>query len=386
MAVIANRKKGGYFAVVYYKKPCCPGCGIRHQIRKNASGKREAEDLERDFLNRRDAGTLPGMVNDPAIRPESATETRALTVSAWFTKWIEAYRADNPESRTPGTYETLVNRYVLPVIGSKALEGLEPDDVRLVIASDPLQALTGTTRLHVYRVLSQGLKAAVWADKLTRNPCDRVKAPKADRFEPYSLTLADGQRLLELSKATEIGPLITVLAYTGLRLGEALGLRWRDVDLDGATLHVNQTRKINAPVQYGEPKTASSKAPVPLVSVVVETLADHREAQRTHYEALHIAPEHDLVFTDGIGRGLAHDGVTWRWKALREDAEVPKARLHDLRHFTGTLLINLGVDVKTVQTILRHSNPMTTLNLYAHNVPQTSRDAVAKLEAAIAAK
>jgi integrase len=84
--------------------------------------------------------------------------------------------------------------------------------------------------------------------------------------------------------------------------------------------------------------------------------------------------------------GMSHDFVTVRWQKLREAAGVPKARLHDLRHFTGTLLINLGVDVKTVQAILRHSNPMTTLTRYVHEVPQSSRDAVERLGAAIAAK
>jgi integrase len=382
MSVLVKKNNAGkvigYVAVVTYRD----ADGKRRQVRKNATKFREAEQIERDFENQRARGELR---NRRDIQTESATPG-ALTVSRWFDRWLASYREDHPTSRTPNTYASLLSKYVTPVIGSMPLAGIDPDAIRSVIRSKAMQAVSGTTRLHVYRVLFQALKAAVWDGHLDRNPCERVKAPEADRFEPHVITLTQGRRLIELSAGTEIGALIVLLSYTGLRLGEALGLRWGDVDFDGATLYVRQSRKINAPVTYGEPKTASSKASVPLVSVVVEALTAHHEAQRAHYAMYQLAPDHDLVFTDPLGRGMTHDFVTHRWQTLRERTGVPKARIHDLRHFTGTLLISLGVDPVTVAAILRHSSPMITLTRYAHVVPNATREAAERLATAIGAK
>ncbi len=379
-----------YLVKVYYKGP----------LHKASDGKKYDQYTERVEGGIQAAKRLEGVLNQKALDGELPPQLKykqergeghrpkftSSTVEDWMAEWIAAYKLDNPESRTARNHETLLRKYVNPVIGLRELQSLKADDVRAVFTSPTMQEVSGTTRLHVYRVLSQALKAAVWDGRLDFNPCDRVKAPKADNFEPYVLTLEDGRRLLEMSRETDIGTLVTLLALTGLRLGEALGLRWQDVDLDGATLHVRQTRKLAAPVDYGSPKTEKSRAPVPLVSLVVDALSEYREAQRQHFESIGIGPEHDLVFADALGRGMTHDFVTHRWQALRDRAGVPRARIHDLRHFAGTLLINLGVDVVTTAAILRHTNPMITLTRYAHAVPQASRDAVNKLGEAIAAK
>jgi integrase len=351
-------------------------------IARNAVGITEADNVERELLNRRDAKDLPNML--PPAEPELEA-AKPVTLGEYLERWLDTYAEDNPTSRTPRTYRTLMTNYVIPVIGDEPLQVIDDDDIRAVFRSEAMTARKGTTRLHVYRVLSQSLTDAVKKRRLAVNPCIYVKAPKADAFEPHVITLDEGRKLIELSKGSEIGTLVHLLAYTGLRLGEALGLRWQDVDFENATIHVRQTRKVAAPVLYGAPKTASSMAPVPLVSTAAQALQEHRDTQREQLAGR--VMDHDLVFLMPLTfEGMTHDFVTVRWHDLRKRAGVPKARLHDLRHFTGTLLINLGVDPVTVAAVLRHSSPVITMTRYAHVVPDATRKAVERLEAAMTTK
>jgi integrase len=171
-----------------------------------------------------------------------------------------------------------------------------------------------------------------------------------------------------------------------LRVGEALGLRWQDVDLDAELLHVRQVRKQREEKDYGLPKTDRSRRTVDLAPALVTALRKHREKQFAFYLEHGFVPTHDLVFTE-VSRegvvGMTHDNVAATWKRVRKMANVPNVRLHDLRHFAATTMIDAGVPLTNVSEILGHGQTSTTANIYAHAVRSRGAAAVAEIEKAL---
>jgi integrase len=170
------------------------------------------------------------------------------TLGQYLTEWLDAYEADHQGSRTPATYRYLMAHHVIPRIGNIPLRRLRVEDVESVYRAmrdtDAIttKRLTGRTIHHVHAVLSTALRKAVARGRIPRNVAadadKNLRKPEAK--QPETISLEQGRRLLARSAPTPIGPLVQLLAFTGLRIGEALGLRWQDVDLDAREIHVRQ--------------------------------------------------------------------------------------------------------------------------------------------------
>jgi integrase len=325
-----------------------------------------------------------------------------LTLSDYIEDWLTTIRPDVSE-RTVSGYRSVLNRHVLPVIGNKQLKSIRPSDIQRIYVRMAESGLSGVTRLHVHRTLSKALADAVRAGKLAENPAarDRMRAPKATRRTIRQPEPDEVNRLIEAAQGTRIEALVPLLAFTGLRVGEALGLRWSDLDLTGErhrvaaredgksrfvpvpTLEVNQTRKQRESKDYGEPKTERSQRKVAIAPALVTILREHRARQLAFNLEHGFVPAHDLVFTE-VSRegvvGMTHDNVSNAWKTVRVKANVPNARLHDLRHFAATTLIDAGVPLTNVSEILGHSQTSTTANVYAHAIRNRNAAAMAEIE------
>lgn len=183
-------------------------------------------------------------------------------------------------------------------------------------------------------------------------------------------------------------PLFTLMATTGLRRGEALGLRWSDVDLDAGRLAVRQTLlAINSHMEFGEPKTARSRRTVDLDAGTVAVLRAHRKAQLEERagRGLGRLRAGTLVFTDEGGDQLHPNLVSKTFVKLILETELPAIRLHDLRHTHASLSLQAGVHVKVVSERLGHSSVTITLDTYSHAIPGLQRDAAEKVAALIPA-
>jgi len=182
---------------------------------------------------------------------------------------------------------------------------------------------------------------------------------------------------------------LTLLAV-GLRRGECLALRWSDLDLDAGRLTVRRSlqrlrgeRDEDTGNRRGrlvevDPKTEASSATVALPASVVAELREHRQRQRVQRLAAPVWADPALVFTTGVGTALEPRNVNRAFETLRERAGIRHVRLHDLRHAAATFALAAGVDMKSVQTMLRHSRMATTADLYAH-VPEEVQVAGAQL-------
>jgi integrase len=178
----------------------------------------------------------------------------------------------------------------------------------------------------------------------------------------------------EDSSAGRLLPIVLVTAGTGLRLGEVLGLRWRDVDLQGGFLRVvQQAQQIDGDVTYTQRKTRSGEdRPVPLTGWVPDTLESWRRRQIA--DRLRFGPgwiDSGLVFTDPAGRGLQPWSVSKAFHRLVTTTRppfqpLPETRFHDLRHLAATLLQQSGVPLPMVSRILGHSSTAVTDQAYNH--------------------
>ena len=175
----------------------------------------------------------------------------------------------------------------------------------------------------------------------------------------------------------------TILASTGMRRGEALGLRWSDVDFDSSQIAIVQTvSTVNSKVVVGQPKTSGSRRTVYVHDATIRALRQQRQLQAEERLAAGPAwdPSNDLVFRNLTGGPVNPDWFSRHFDQLVAKAGVPRIRLHDLRHTNATLSLKAGVHPKVVSERLGHSTIAITLDLYSHVTPGISRDAAATVE------
>ncbi|WP_417142321.1 tyrosine-type recombinase/integrase [Raoultibacter massiliensis] len=347
--------------------------------------------------------------HDSGMSADAATVTFAEVADMWQ-KSREA--SGELSFRTLKDGEYIIACYSR-FIGGMRLADIDPYTVESLYAAirkekaDAGRPVGGTTMHKFHVVLKQIFQKAVDNDLMMRNPCDRVKAPKKDEPERRSLTVDEGARLLRLvdeaeeeayremaekeARQTERGnlfgrtairglyPLGNVLAVrigiaTGMRLGEVMGLVWGNVDLNQPCIRVAQQL-----TTYGEVKPPKGRCKSRTVALDA-TAAAHLERwkRRQAVELLKIGIKQDdttpVCCSDTGGFYSVQNFQRW-WRPWRTARGFESLKFHELRHTQATQLLANGVDVKTVQSRLGHSDASITLNWYAHAVPENDEKA-----------
>jgi integrase len=172
---------------------------------------------------------------------------------------------------------------------------------------------------------------------------------------------------------------------TGLRRGELLALRWRDVDLDGCSLRVERSlEQTKAGLRFKEPKTKHGRRQVALPASVTAALRSHRKEQQEQRLALGLGRDDPdgLVFRRSCGKPMRPDNVSGEWRRLVGVLKLPKVTLHAWRHTHASQLISLGMDILTVSRRLGHGSPSITLNVYGHLFKGSDDRAAERIDAA----
>mgnify|MGYP000250479309 CR=1 FL=1 len=228
---------------------------------------------------------------------------------------------------------------------------------------------------YIHTILHRALKDAVRWGRLARNPADAADPPRGAQKSDgvHSWDSATLRSFLAASKADDdrLHALWVLLATTGMRRGEALGLRWSDVDLDAGRARVVQTiLQVRSNVSIGEPKTARGRRPVSLDRATIAVLRAHRH--RTAQERLLVGPDFDdlgLVFHQPNGGWLRPDAVSATFLRRTRTYGLPRLTLKGLRHTWATLALETGVHPRVVQERLGHSTIAITLGIYSHVSP-----------------
>ncbi|MHB1783178.1 MAG: tyrosine-type recombinase/integrase [Acidimicrobiales bacterium] len=234
--------------------------------------------------------------------------------------------------------------------------------------------------------LRAAINAAVAEGVVARNVVERSVAPKVSKQKRPTLDLDQAQDLLGSLDGEPYGPLIELALWTGMRRGELLALRWKDVDLDVGQARVSATltRLTGKGLVESDPKTEESANTVPLVGRAVAALLRQRQAQleASNRREGWRATEH--VFHGPKGGPLDPARATKEWNAIRDARELPHITFHDLRHTTGTLLRGAGVPLEVIGRILRHASIRTTADVYVDIRDALTRDGLEALENALA--
>jgi len=238
---------------------------------------------------------------------------------------------------------------------------------------------------YVHTILHRAFKDAVRWGRLARNPADSADPPRGGQKSDgvHSWDAATLRRFLERSRESgdRLHPLWVLLATTGMRRGEVIGLRWSDVDLDAGRVRVVQTiTQTRSKVTVGEPKTSSGRRSVALDAATVAVLRDHRKAMLE--ERMLVGPDFSdegLVFHHSDGSCLRPDAVSAMFVRRVEQYGLSRLTLHGLRHTWATLALEQGIHPRVVQERLGHSTIAITLGIYSHVSPTLHDDAAAAI-------
>ena len=311
------------------------------------------------------------------------------SVAAFLEEWF-AHASLAFEGRTTLVTRSIIDDYLVPGLGEFPLHRLRTQDIDTHFArlatSGGVRAggLSVATVRRAHGVLRRALNQGVRWGRIPSNPAENVSLPSVKPASIRPPSQADVLRVIELASFDDpdMALLLAFLAQTGARRGEALGLRWQDIDWDDRSVTIqNAVSLTHRGLELKSTKTHQSRS-VAMDETLVERLRVHREwcASRARRCDVTLTNESFVFAANVEGTSPRRpDSVTRAFRRLCVKAGVPASRLHDLRHFAATELLSAAVDVRTVSGRLGHRNAATTLNVYSHFVPQRDREAAAVL-------
>ena len=361
---IKQRAKGSWSIVIDVGRD--PRSGKRQQQWHTVRGtKKEAEAKLRELLHALEKGAY--------VRPQR------ITLGEWLEEWLEGYAKMHVTPRTQESYRGVTYRHIIPALGAIPLAELRPNHLqshysRALVSGrmDGTGGLSARSVRYQHRILSQALKHAVAMGLVVRNVAEAVTPPRPQRAKISVLAPVDITKLLEAARETSFYVFFYTLLYTGLRRGELLALRWGNLDLDMASLHVVESAHVLNSGEYviKEPKTPNSRRTVALPPSLVLLLRQHRADQEKICSQLgRVLTDRDFAFAHLDGSPIKPNAVTLAFIRLIRRSGLPHIRLHDLRHTHATLMLKAGVHPKVVSERLGHAGIGITLDTYSHVLP-----------------
>ncbi|MDQ3405333.1 MAG: site-specific integrase [Actinomycetota bacterium] len=350
------------------------------------------------------------------------------TVERFLRYWMTNV-ATEKQPRTVEGYAVVVNRHLIPELGTKKLDRLSAQDVRSFMARvrskcrccaegfDERRAErdrrccavgkcckrtpSDRTVQQIHAILRNALQHAMREELIARNVAKLVKV-KSPRYDVNrGLTFEQAKVLLKAAKGNRLAALYVLALYMGLRRGELLGLRWSDIDWDrwnrkckphgvefcedcadefSPSFRIQQTlQRVGSTLRFVPPKTERSQRVYPLIRACAEALLDHWDQQDDEREQAEVWEDSGLIFTTRLGGPIDPSNLRASWHPLRELAGLDDVRLHDLRHSCVTLLLRLGVPPHIVRDIVWHSDIGVTMTIYASVSLDDKRDALRRL-------
>lgn len=350
--------------------------GVRYDVRyRDPGGKprvktwRRRADAER-FARQVEVDKDRGLFIDPALARTTVAEVAAM--------WL----ASNPGKRG-GSWqrdEIVVRLHIVPKLGPRPVGSLTPGDVQGLVNDWATKHAPGTVRRE-YGVLRAIVNYAMANDMLGRTPCRRIKLPEA---APVRRHIVDGDELGRLAAAMGgvegYGTMAYLGTVDGLRWGEVAGLRVRQFDFTARTVQITQivVRGKRGTVGFGQPKSAASRRTLAVPVALVEMVGKHMAARCLTVEdgdaLLFTAPDGGMLrYSNWLRRVWYPATIAAGLGTLVTDEATGHQRyiglgFHDLRRANATGLVAEGVDIKTAQALLGHSNPQLTISLYAQAV------------------
>jgi integrase len=309
----------------------------------------------------------------------------SMTVGEYLDAWLAGKHSLKP--KTVAGYRDAIDLYLRPGLGHIRLQDLRAHDLDRFYVSIQIgrrgRPLSPSTIRRIHAVLRSALNSAVKRRLLLHNPALHIELAPENPHRPEPWSVKECQTFLRVIAKDRLHTMYQLMIVTGLRRGEALGLRWSDVDLERAQLVVRQQlTEVRGRSVIGKPKTRRSQRSVALDAGTVAALVEHRARQQEELAAWNrpLAPD-GLVFTKEDGRPVRPEYATRHFQALAREAKLREIRLHDLRHTSASLALAAGIEMKVVSDRLGHSTIGVTADLYTHVVPDVARRAADRMAA-----
>ncbi|GAA1029925.1 site-specific integrase [Virgisporangium ochraceum] len=354
--------------------------------RRHIQRKTEAEVIRavRELEKQRDAGKV-------------RKAGQRWTVAKWLTHWVENIAVNAVRENTISGYRVAVNRHLVPGIGAHRLERLQPEHLERLYTKMQANGSSAGTAHQVHRTVRTALNEAVRRGHITSNPATLVKAPRLSEMEVEPYTVKEVGRLLAEAGQRRNSARWAIALALGLRQGEALGLKWSDIDLETGTLVVRRARlrprwrhgcdgkcgrkmgghcpaRIALRTETADTKSRAGRRAIGLPGQIVSLLRKHQEIQNGEREtAGQLWREGGWVFTTPTGEPLNPRTDYTEWKRLLKAAGIRDGRLHDARHTAATVLLILGVAERAVMGIMGWSNTAMAVR-YQHLTAKVRTD------------
>jgi len=374
---ISLRSDGRY--QIRYNLGIDPATGNRRRLSVTIKGTyKEAEKELRRLLK--------------SIDDNQYVESTKITVNQFLKQWLESIRSQ-VSPRTHERYTEIVDHYLMPALGNFPLTKLVPSAIQN--AYNKLETsgrrdnkeggLSSRSRLHIHRIFKSALKHAVQLQLIVRNPADAIRPPRVKKVAITVLTIEQSAALLQALRGTRLYRPVLLALTTGMRRGEILALRWRNIDFEKMTVRVVESlEQTKQGLRFKAPKTEKTRAII-LPDYAVQELRAWKTKQAEELLSQGVKQSGDsLVCAKRDGDPMTPKTLTHEFiAAINKLPHLPRVRFHDLRHSHATQLLMEGIHPKIAQERLGHSTITTTLDLYSHVTDTMQNDAASKLDSAL---
>jgi integrase len=370
-------RRGNNEGAVYQRSADGRWCGVAllgydvrgRMIRKTVTAKTRAEVTRKLAELRRqvDAGRV--------------STTKTLTLSELMTRWFEDVLSREVARSTYDNYGAVVRYHVLPSLGKRKVTDIKVADVDRLLSSKLRDGLSPSTVHRIRALISQCLDQGVRWSEVPTNVARLSRPPKMTRPEGRTLTRDQAQSLLVTLKGHRHESLYLLMLSTGMRRGEALGLKWDDVNFDQGVARVKRNlKREGGRLVTADTKTLKSRRAVNLPGPVIEALKENRELQgeeRAYLGAAWI--ETDFVFTTSVGTPIDPRNLYREFAQICQRAGLGHWHPHELRHSAASLMLASGVKLQVVSEVLGHSSIRMTADVYGHILDPDRQQAAAAM-------
>ncbi len=296
--------------------------------------------------------------------------------------WLESFVRSRVKPRTYENYEYVVRMHLRPSLGNVKLDKLRSTHLQNLYADKLASGLSPRTVELVHTIAKAALKRAVRWEFVYRNVADSADPPKVPKKEVNVLTLPQVKTFLRAAKGEGLEALYVIALTAGLREGELLGLRWKDVNLEQGTLEVRQQLIRTRDGRFFDTTKSGEGRDILMLPATILALRGHLERQNEERARRgELWQDYDLVFPTTIGTPLDVSDLTYRsFRPLLERAGLPRIRFHDLRHTYATLMLRVDAHPRTVQDILGHAEFGITMDTYTHPSLYSQREPAHRLD------
>jgi len=302
------------------------------------------------------------------------SEESQMKLSNWMNRWIEGRRYSLAHS-TYRNYDVMIRNHINPEIGDKKLNNLKVREVQELLnykfnngRINGEGGLSHRTVKYICQTLSTALNQAIKEGIINKNVCEAVELPKKqEEKELQTWNKNQVNKFLQAAEDSRYYSIFNLALNTGMRRGELIGLKWKDVFLDKNRIRVNrQVVRTDEGLIFKKVKTESGNRTIPITKSLVDYLKSHRIKQKEKKLAMGEAfKDNDLVTCNKSGAPVGPRSLVRKFKKLLKDVGLPEIRFHDLRHTFSVNYLENG-DINELQKILGHSSIDVTIDTYSH--------------------